>query len=109
MLGSSSTTRMRDGGASMVTPAPPCSYGPDGIFGAVVWDGLGGPRPPGSAAALAGRALAASARGGPPQHAGGPPQPPPGHPPERLDHDERGHLRLAGLPVDEADRHLGDG
>jgi len=28
---------------------------------------------------------------------------------ERLDHNERGHLRLAGLTVDELDGHLGDG
>ena len=38
-----------------------------------------------------------------------PPQAPPGHQRQRLDHDDRRHLGLAGLPVDEADRHLGDG
>ena len=119
MFGSSSTTRMRAGGASTVTPAGPRSCRsrahatlpigplipiapcPRWRSAAVLEPAARRPRPTGPWRAAARRHAAGAAHDAA--------QAPPRHQAERLDHDERGHLRLAGLAVDEADRHLGDG
>ena len=111
MFGSSSTTRMRAGGASIVMPSRPVLM-PTGP----------GPRrrrcarrpTPVAGAARRRRPTDRRRRRRPVDDAGAhavhePAQAPPRHQAERLDHDERRHLRLAGLAVDEADRHLGDG
>ena len=99
----------------VMSPARWCSWRSDGILGAAQAPGPFavlvsclpcGPRIPDSAGGGdVGDGCTWRAPEGPDQA----PETPPGHEPERLDHDDRRHLRLPGLAVDEADRHLGDG